>query len=305
MTDLVDDTVVQLRRFNRFYSRAAGLLEPRYQHSPFSLVEARIIYEIAQRGPVLAKEIGAELGLDAGYLSRTIARFEQAGWVSRERGDDARQRPVRLTEQGRAAFDAMDRDTRASMAKLIEPLTLDQRRQLSAAFGTVEQMLGSTGSGEVTLRTSRAGDMGQITARQSILYSEVYGWGVGMEALIGEITAGFLRNFQAGREQCWIAERDGRMLGCVFLVSDSAETARLRLLYVEAEARGLGIGNALVEQCVTFARDAGYRELVLWTHTVLDSARKIYAAHGFEITSVDVHDDFGKPEQGESWRLAL
>jgi len=305
MTDLADDTVVQLRRFNRFYSRAAGLLEPRYQHSPFSLVEARIVYEIAQRGPVLAKEIAAELGLDAGYLSRSIARFEQAGWVKRERGEDARQRPVRLTERGRAAFDAMDRDTRASMAALIEPLSQDQRRQLSASLATVEQMLGSTGSGEVTLRTFRPGDMGQITARQSVLYSEVYGWGVGMEALIGEITAGFLRNFQSGREQCWVAERDGRMLGCVFLVSDSLETARLRLLYVEAEARGLGIGNLLVEQCVTFGRAAGYRELVLWTHTVLDSARKIYAAHGFEITSVDVHDEFGKPEQGESWRLAL
>jgi N-acetylglutamate synthase-like GNAT family acetyltransferase len=254
---------------------------------------------------VLAKEIAAELGLDAGYLSRTIARFEQAGWVSRKRGDDARQRPVRLTQQGRAAFDAMDRDTRASMAALIEPLSQDQRRQLSAALATVEQMLGGTGSGEVTLRVFRPGDMGQITARQSILYSEIYGWGVGMEALIGEITAGFLRNFQPGREQCWIAERDGRMLGCVFLVSDSTETARLRLLYVEAEARGLGIGNLLVEQCVNFARDAGYRELVLWTHTVLDSARKIYAAHGFEITSVDVHHEFGKPEQGESWRLVL
>ena len=147
--------------------------------------------------------------------------------------------------------------------------------------------------------------MGMITARQSILYDESYGWGIGMETLIGEITSAFLRNFQSGREQCWVTERDGRMLGCVFLVADSPDVARLRLLYVEPEARGLGIGNLLVEQCIKFAREAGYRELVLWTHSVLTSARKIYAAHGFEITSVETHDEFGKPEQGESWRLVL
>lgn len=144
-----------------------------------------------------------------------------------------------------------------------------------------------------------------IAARQSILYERGYGWGRGMEVLIGEIVTNFLRDFKPGREQCWVAEASGRMLGCVFLVDDGERVARLRLLYVEAEARGLGIGNALVEECIRFARDAGYAKLVLWTHTVLTSARKIYAGAGFRITSTEVHDDFGKPEQGETWELDL
>ncbi len=305
MSDSIAATVDRVRRFNRFFSRAAGLLSPRYQQSPFALGEARVIYEIAQRGPVLAKAIAAELGLDAGHLSRMIGRFERDGFISRERGRDARERPLRLTDKGRAEFAAMDKATRTNMTELVEPLGKDQRLLLGSALASVEQLLGDNEGGGVIVRTFRPGDMGMITARQSIIYAEYYGWGVGMEALIGEITSAFLRSFQPGREQCWIAERDGRMLGCVFLVADSPEVARLRLLYVEAETRGLGIGKLLVEQCINFAREVGYRELVLWTHSVLTSARKIYAAHGFEITSIETHDEFGKPEQGESWRLVL
>ena len=304
-TQSIEATVSRLRGFNRFYSRAAGLIAPRYQQSPFALAEARVIYEIARREPVLAKVIAAELDLDAGYLSRMIGRFEREGWITRERGPDARERPVRLSDKGRSEFAALDRQTHANTAAVVQLLNDDQRQVLVSALGSVERLLGGAPDSEVVLRPFRPGDMGMITARQSILYAEAYGWGVGMEALIGEITSAFLRNFQPGREQCWIAEQDGRMLGCVFLVADSPEVARLRLLYVEAEARGFGIGNLLVEQCIKFARDAGYRDLVLWTHTVLSSARKIYAAHGFEITSVEIHDEFGKPEQGESWRLIL
>lgn len=305
MSASISSTVTRLRRFNRFFSRAAGLLEPRYQHSPFALAEARVIYEIAQGEPVLAKAIAAELGLDAGYLSRMIARFEREGWVSRERGIDARERPLRLTDKGRSVFAVMNKETRTNMTAMVDLLDESQRRQLGYALASVEELLGGRAHGEMIIRTFKPGDMGLITARQSVLYTESYGWGIGMEALIGEITSAFLRNFQPSREQCWIAERDGRMLGSVLLVADSAEVARLRLLYVEAQARGLGIGNMLVEQCIKFAREAGYRELVLWTHSVLTSARKIYAAHGFEITSVETHDEFGKPEQGESWRLVL
>lgn len=301
----VEDTVAALRRFNRFFTQRTGLLEPHYQGSPLSLIEARVLYEIAIGQPILAKVIMSKLALDRGYLSRIIGRFEQVGWVERQRGDDARQRPIRLTNKGQATFEELDQRTRTSTGAMIEHLSTDQCRTLAASLAATEQILGSGELPEVEIRTFRTGDMGQITARQSILYSENYGWGVGMEALIGEITSAFLRNFQPEREQCWVADQGGRMLGSVFLVADSAEIARLRLLYVEAEARGLGIGRMLVDQCIRFARSAGYRELVLWTHTVLTSARKIYAAAGFEIVSVETHDEFGKAEQGESWRLLL
>lgn len=300
-----DDTVSALRRFNRFFSQRTGLLEPHYQGSPLSLIEARILYEIANDQPVLAKAIMAKLGLDRGYLSRIVTRFERDGWIERDRGNDARQRPIRLTGRGQSTFDAIDKKTRASTRGMIEGLSPNQRRTLIASLAAAEQMLGGRELPDVKIRTFRTGDMGQITARQSTLYSENYGWGVGMEALIGEITSAFLRNFQPGREQCWIAEQGGRMVGSVFLVAESAETARLRLLYVEVEARGLGIGRKLVDECIAFARAAGYRELVLWTHTVLASARKIYAGAGFEIVSVETHDEFGKPAQGESWRRLL
>ena len=301
----VDEAVSSLRHFNRYFTQRAGLLEPHYQGSQLSLIEARILYEIATGQPILAKAILGKLSLDRGYLSRIIARFEKAGRIERERGDDARQRPIRLTKSGRSIFDALDRRTRATTGAMIERLSVDQRRTLMASLTAAEQILGGGEPQPVAIRTFRTGDMGFITARQSILYSENYGWGVGMEALIGEITSAFLRNFQAGREQCWVAEQGGRMLGSVFLVADGPETCRLRLLYVEAEARGLGIGRELVDECIGFARAAGYRELILWTHTVLTSARKIYAAAGFEIVSVETHDEFGKPEQGESWRLLL
>lgn len=301
----IEETVSALRRFNRYFTQRTGLLEPHYQGSSLSLLEARILYEIASEQPILAKTIMSKLGLDRGYLSRIITRFERDGWIERERGDDARQRPIRLAAQGQSMFDALDQRTRASTGAMIDHLSSDQRRTLTASLAAAEQILGGGEPRPAEIRTFRTGDMGQITARQSILYSGNYGWGVGMEALIGEITSAFLRNFQPGREQCWIAEQGGRMLGSVFLVADSPEIARLRLLYVEAEARGLGIGRMLADQCITFARAAGYRELVLWTHTVLTSARKIYAAAGLEIVSVETHDEFGKPEQGESWRLLL
>jgi len=301
----IEDAVSALRRFNRFFTHRAGLLEPRYQGSALSLIEARVLYEIASGQPILATAIMTKLELDRGYLSRIIARFEKAGWIERDRGDDARQRPIRLTKAGQTTFDALDQRTRISTGAMIEHLSADQRRTLTASLAATEQIMGGGEPQPAEIRTFRTGDMGHIAARQSILYAENYGWGVGMEALIGEITSAFLRNFQPGREQCWVADQDGRMLGSVFLVADSTEVCRLRLLYVEAEARGLGIGRKLVDQCIAFARAAGYRELVLWTHTVLTSARKIYVATGFEIVSVETHDEFGKAEQGESWRLLL
>lgn len=297
--------VAALRRFNRFYTRRMGALDPHYMGSELSLVEARIFYEIAAGEPVLAKRIQEEVGVDPGYLSRIVGKFARRGWIERGRGADARERPIALTAEGRAAFAALDARTFDETARLLDGVPDHDVAALSAAVDWIADRLGRADGEVYRLRTWTVGDMGMITARQSILYQQAYGWGTRMEALIGEITTAFLRDFRPGREQCWIAERAGRMLGSVFLVAEDERVARLRLLYVEPEARGLGIGADLVARCVEFARAAGYREIVLWTHAVLTSARKIYAAQGFVIESVETHDDFGKPEVSENWRLVL
>lgn len=300
-----DRVVQRLRAFNRDFSQLMGLLESRYMGSDLSVVEARVLYEIVQREPVLARDIARPLRLDPGYLSRIVARLLRRGFVERRRGEDARERPLSLTAAGRTAYAELDRTTAAQTARMIAPLGEDGAQRLGALLGEAGMLLFGAVPGEWSLRTFRNGDMGLITARQSILYHEGYGWGRGMEALIGEITAAFLRDFKSGREQCWIAEREGRMLGSVLLVEEQAETARLRLLYVEPEARGMGVGQALVKQCTAFAREAGYRRIVLWTHAVLESARRIYAAEGYRIVETHTHDDFGKPELSESWLLEL
>lgn len=297
--------VEQLRRFSRGFSNAMGLLEPRYMGSDMTVAEARVLFEIARREQVLARDVGSDLALDAGYLSRILKRFARRGWIERGRGEDARERPISLNCQGRAAFATLDADTAKATERLIAGLHEEDRMRLGALLDEAGSLMFGEPRPAWQLRTFRTGDMGLVTARQSLLYDRAYGWGQAMEALIGEITATFLRQFQPGREQCWIAERDGRMLGSVFLVEDDSETARLRLLYVEPEARGEGIGAALVEQCSQFAREAGYRRIVLWTHAVLESARRIYAAEGYRVTGSEVHSDFGKPETSEHWLLEL
>ncbi len=302
---VIDPIVHRVRAFNRDFSQLMGLLEPRYMGSNLSVVEARVLYEIVQREPALARDIAAALRLDPGYLSRLIARLLRRGFVERGRGTDARERPLSLTAVGRAAYAELDRTTAAQTVRMIAPLGEDGARRLGTLLSEAGALLFGTARGEWSLRTFRTGDMGLITARQSTLYHEAYGWGRGMEALIGEITASFLREFKPQREQCWIAEREGRMLGSVFLVEDDTETARLRLLYVEPEARGMGVGQALVKQCTAFAREAGYRRIVLWTHAVLESARRIYSAEGYRIVDTHTHNDFGKPELSESWLLEL
>lgn len=296
------EAVASFRAFNRAHTRVAGVLKPRYMGSDLSLIEARLLYETATRAPVLAAELQAVLDLDPGYASRLLRRFEERGWIVRGRGGDARQRPISLTPEGREAFAALDAATHAETERVLEPLGEAGRAALARALDTARALI----AGEPlpwTIRTFRAGDMGMIAARQSILYA-AYGWGRPMEVLQGEVTTAFLRDFKPGREQCWVAEQGGRMVGSIFLV-ETDKGAQLRLLYVEPEARGLGIGEALVRTCVDFARGAGYTRIWLWTHTILTSARRIYAAAGFHIVSTEVHDEFGKPEQGETWELAL
>lgn len=299
----MENAVAALRRFNRTYTRFAGLLEPRYNGSDLSLAEARALYEIAH-GALLASDIQAVLGLDPGYVSRIIRGFQTRGWITRGRGADARQRPIELTPAGRDAFETLDRTTHTRAADQLSGLSDSDRQAMTVALDAVRALLGGGSIAPYEIRTFRTGDMGMIAARQSILY-ESFGWGLPMEALQGEVTAAFVRHYKPGRDQCWIAERAGVMAGSVMLVDAGDDVAKLRLLYVEPWARGLGIGGALVDRCIAFARDAGYTQIVLWTHTVLSSARRIYDAAGFRLTETAIHHDFGRPEQGETWALNL
>ena len=299
----MDDAIAAVRAFARFYTRFVGALDVHYLDSDLSLVEARLLYEIANRDAPLAAELQAELGLDAGYVSRILRRFQAEGWIVRGRGADARRRPISLTAAGRRVFEALDARTRAQVAGTIETLGESDRATLIEALAAARTLLGG-GAAPWHIRTFRAGDLAMIAARQSILY-EAYGWRRPMEILQGEVTTAFLRDFKPGREQCWVAERAGTMAGAILMVDAGSNVGQLRLLHVEPWARGLGIGSALVAECVAFARAAGYDVVRLWTHTVLVSARRIYEAAGFRIVATEVHHEFGKAEQGETWELAL
>jgi len=299
----MEDAIVAVRAFNRFYTRFAGVLDAHYMGSELSLTEARLLYEIVHRTAPVAAELQAELGLDAGYVSRILRRFQAKGWIARGRGEDGRRRPIAVTQAGRAMFAAIDVNTRAAVAERVERLGEGDQATLVAALGAVTALL----SGEEApwhIRTFRAGDLALIASRQSALYVP-YGWERPMEILQGEVTTAFLRDFKPGREQCWIAECAGQMAGAVLIVDAGDNVGQLRLLHVEPWARGRGIGQALVAECVSFAREAGYDLVRLWTHSVLLSARRIYEGAGFSIVSTAVHHEFGKPEQGEIWELAL
>ncbi len=304
------DTVVALRAFNRFHTRFSGALQPSYMESGMGLTAARLLYEIAQGGStddsgVLAMELQDRLDIDSGYASRILRGFEKQGWVVRGRGTDARRRPIQLTAAGRATFDALDMRTRADTEARIAGLDDDQRERLSDALATVRLLLGDQVDDPWEIRTAQAGDLALIASRQTILYNRDYGWGRGMEVLESEVTTAFLRDFKPGLEQCWVAHRHGRMLGAVMIVDAGEGVAQLRLLHVEPDARGLGIGSALVDQCIAFAREVGYGRMRLWTHTVLAGARHIYERAGFAITSIESHNHFGEPVQGETWEKAL
>jgi DNA-binding MarR family transcriptional regulator/GNAT superfamily N-acetyltransferase len=307
----MEDLLASVRGFNRFYTQFVGALDPDFLGAGMSLPEARVLFEIAQwagragQGPVAA-DIQAALGMDAGYLSRVLARFQARGWITRAPDkSDGRRRSIALAGAGRQAFEILDDRQRAKVETVLDRLTASQQVDLVASLKTARTLLAGPANRTFALRAFRTGDMGLIAARQSLLYRETYGWGPGIEVNIGEVTAAFLKDFKPDREQCWVAEVDGVMAGSIFLTDDGGGLSRLRLLYVEPFARGFGIGDALVATCVAFARQAGYEAIWLWTHTILESARRIYAAHGFQITDVHMHDEFGEPIQGENWRLGL
>lgn len=301
----MDSTIPALRAFNRFHTKFSGALDQRFLGSALSLAEGRLLYEIATRDQPVAIDLQQVIGLDAGYASRMLRKFEANGWIERGRGEDARRRPIALTAAGREMFADLDKRQRDLLEQRIAPLAEADRRVLVAALDTARGLLSSGESAGYTVRTFGPGDMGMITARQAILYNESHGWAAPMEVLLGDVTSAFLRDYQAGREQCWIAESGGVMAGSIFVVDAGNGVAQLRLLYVEPWARGMGIGGDLVGRCVAFARKAGYSTLRLWTHSVLLSARRIYAAEGFVIVKTEIHHEFGKPEQGEIWELAL
>jgi DNA-binding MarR family transcriptional regulator/GNAT superfamily N-acetyltransferase len=303
----VIDPVAAVRRFNRFYTRAIGVLEKGYLGTPYTVAEGRVLYEIAKADGITAKAIGGIAGLDAGYLSRIVARLERDGVVGRERSaSDGRSTVLRLTERGREVFPPFDQRSAALVEGMIGGLSPERRARLTGAMAELEELLNAPPVGPVVLRPHGPGDMGWITERHGVVYAREYGWNGHIEAVTARICADFLDGYDPALERCWIAEREGQRLGCVFLVKDEATgVARLRLLMVDPAARGLGLGKRLVAECIAFARAADYREIVLWTHAVLTAARGIYAAEGFQLEGTWTHDVFGAPEVSETWRLVL
>jgi DNA-binding MarR family transcriptional regulator/GNAT superfamily N-acetyltransferase len=306
--DELHEHVAAVRRFNRFYTARIGVLQAGYVGSPFSLTEARVLYEIRERAGTTATDVGRDLGLDAGYLSRILRRFQKRGLVRRETSPaDARQSFLFITARGRKAFAPVEGRTQRQVTAMLGRLHATQQNDLVSALRTAEMLLSDKPRvrDEVVLRAPRPGDLGWIIERHGVIYSQEYGWGENFEGLCAQIVVDFVNKFDPRRERCWIAELDGRNVGSVFLVKDSDEVARLRLLLVEPSARGGGIGKRLTDECVRFARECGYRRITLWTHSVLTAARHIYQQAGFTLTSSEPRRSFGQDVVSEHWDLDL
>jgi DNA-binding MarR family transcriptional regulator/N-acetylglutamate synthase-like GNAT family acetyltransferase len=299
--------IASVRRFNRFYTGQIGVLQEHILRSPFSLAEARVLYELAHRRDPTATELGRDLALDAGYLSRILRRFERGGLVERRAArSDARRSLLRLTARGKRAFAGLDSSSRAEIGGLLGRLRPADQSRLIQAMDRITALLGGRPKrGMVTLRAPRPGDLGWVIERHGAVYAREYGWDQSFEALVAGIVADFLKKRDHERERCWIAEHGGARVGCVFLVTRSTWVGQLRLLLVEPEARGLGVGGTLVKECVDFARRAGYRKLMLWTNDVLHAARRIYQRAGFTLTSEERHRSFGQELVGQVWELRL
>ena len=305
---VLQERIAALRRFNRFYTRKLGVLEEHFLRSPFSLAEARVLYELAHCERATAKAIGQSLSLDAGYLSRILERFSRARLISRAVSPaDGRQSFIALSQKGKAAFAPLDRRSREEVGMMLRALPQRDQRRLVQAAGTIESLLAGKHERRpvVSLRQAKAGDFGWIVSRHGALYAEEYGWDETIEAMGAEIVAAFIKERDAKRERCWIAELDGARAGSVTLMRETDKVGKLRLLFVEPEARGLGVGKRLVEECVRFARAAGYRKITLWTQSILVAARAIYVHAGFKKMRTEPHTSFGKRLIGEHWELKL
>ncbi|MGF9757345.1 bifunctional helix-turn-helix transcriptional regulator/GNAT family N-acetyltransferase [Microvirga sp. 0TCS3.31] len=301
-----DDRIEKIRGFNRFYTRHIGLLNEGLLESEYSLTEVRILYELAHRGPMTAAALCQDLGLDPGYLSRILKKFESRDLLQKSRSEeDQRQVFLSLTNAGRAAFQPLNQASADQIGAMLSKLSTAEQERLVQAMSIVERLIGGSPEVPYTLRPHRVGDIGWIAHRQGILYAQEYGWDETFEALVAEIAAAFVRSFDPERERCWVAERNDETIGSVFLVRHSDDVAKLRLLYVEPSARGLGLGRRLVNECIAFAKAKGYRTLTLWTNDVLVAARGIYQATGFRLVRQEAHHSFGKDLIGQTWDLDL
>ena len=301
-----------VRQFNRFYTRQIGVLRKGYLDSPFSLAEARVLYELTQRDRPTATDICAALDLDAGYLSRILRGFAERGLVTKTPApEDRRQSRLALTAKGRKTFAPLERRSHDDVATMLGALPDTEQERLLAAMDTIERLIGApqgkpdNAQRAYTLRHPRAGDLGWVVQRHGEVYAQDYGWGTAFEGLCADIVAQFVKNHDPKRERCWIAEVDGDPAGSVFLEKGSDEVAKLRLLLVDPRARGLGIGTRLVEECIGFARACGYRKISLWTRSVLVDARRIYQRAGFQRVAAKPHAEFGMKFFEETWELGL
>jgi DNA-binding MarR family transcriptional regulator/N-acetylglutamate synthase-like GNAT family acetyltransferase len=303
-----DRRVDKVRAFNRLYTRRIGVLDEAYLGSRFSLTEVRVLYELAHRETATASQLAGELGLDAGYLSRIVRRFTRRGVIAKAAAkDDARKTILRLTARGRRVIEPLEARARAQTGAMLEALSVAQQDRVVDAMRAIEASLDPSfpARARIALRSHRPGDIGWVVERHGALYWQENGWDETFEALVAGIVAKFIERLDAKRERCWIAELNGEPVGCVFCVRKSSKVAQLRLLLVEPRARGLGIGRRLVDECIRFARAAGYRELCLWTNDVLVAARHIYERAGFRLVESERHHSFGKDLVGQNWTLRL
>jgi DNA-binding MarR family transcriptional regulator/N-acetylglutamate synthase-like GNAT family acetyltransferase len=308
MAKEVAPKVAAVRRFNRFYTRQIGVLHEGLLDSPFSLTEVRVLYELADRDQLTAAELSKDLGLDRGYLSRTLRSFENRGLVKKTRSQtDRRHIFLTLTGKGRKVFAPLNTRAHREVEEMLSDLSTGEQQDLIHAMHTIEHLLSGKPEPKVPyiLRSHQPGDMGWIVHRHGVLYSEEYGWDEHFEALVAQIVADFIKNFDPKRERCWIAERNREIVGSVFLVKKSKTVAQLRLLLVEPKARGLGIGKRLVEECIRFAKQKDYGKIILWTNSVLDAARHIYEEAGFVLVEEEPHHSYGHDLVGQNWELVL
>jgi len=308
-TSLVNDMAV-FRRFNRMYTQYLGTLNEGLLNSEFSLAEARVLYELATRTTPRASEIVEGLGLDPGYLSRLLGKFERDGLLKRKTSEaDGRSVELMLTAKGRAAFKRLNAQSDEQAREVMESLASAERRELIGCMEKIERMLGKSEEKQtpVVLRPHRVGDMGWVVHSESVGYAEQFGWDDGFEALVAQIVGEFLANFDPARERCWMAEIDGQIVGHIFLVKHPSQSgaAKLRLLFVDPSVRGRGLGDALVKECLRFARTAGYKKVVLWTQSMLGAAHRIYERAGFRLVKEEPHHSFGKDLIGQEWELEL
>jgi len=313
MTDRVaENRIAAVRGFNRFYTRQIGVLRKTFLDSPYSLGEARILYEIARRRLPTASDIGRALDLDAGYLSRVLRNFEKRGLVERTASArDARQSYLALSLRGKKAYAPLEARSQREVGGMLGKLDAAEQTRLVAAMTTIETLLGGASQAQptddrsYTLRAPRPGDFGWAVKRHAELYAKEYRWLDPFEGLCAQIVADFANTYDAKRERCWIAELNGENAGCIFLAKDSAKVARIRLLLVEPKARGLGLGARLTDEAIRFARRAGYKKITLWTHSVLTAARHIYQKAGFTLMRSEKHESWGQPVVSEHWDLEL